>query len=165
MDVLTFSLSIIIFASTFQLSEAILHVVGFVILVLHEQLNPASRYDAKVHLAVLLPLTYVLLDQKSNKSSKLDGKTKEKMVKVFTEHPNKKLLDRRNWCEVSYRPALQERNRWSSVGKGEMSYLDRSLWDLACDVNGCTVCRPVRLLDFQHCNQSRVSISLSQCIG
>ena len=58
--------------------------------------------------------------QKSNKSSKLDGKTKEKMVKIFTDHPNKKLLDRRNWCEVSYRPAVQEKNRWGSVGKGEV---------------------------------------------
>lgn len=57
--------------------------------------------------------------QKSNKSSKLDGKTKEKMVKIFTDQPNKKLLDRRNWCEVSYRPAVQERSRWGSVGKGE----------------------------------------------
>lgn len=60
-----------------------------------------------------------LLLQKSNKSSKLDGKTKEKMVKIFTDHPNKKLLDRRNWCEVSYRAAVQEKSRWSSVGKGE----------------------------------------------
>ncbi|KAK9863128.1 hypothetical protein WJX84_002391 [Apatococcus fuscideae] len=73
------------------------------------------------------PGTLCTLMEKSNKSSKLDGKTKEKMVKIFTDQPNKKLLDRRNWCEVSYRPAVQEKNRWGSVGKEDWGNLVFSL--------------------------------------